>query len=117
MNSPGVNVLGGKITNGKFIPKKFAVDNLGRSLLLFDQACHQIENTYGHVRVMCCPTDIGSKLKIQFKDYVKPPVKGFGNATDAHFSSNIDDGYSKNLEIGEALYTMSKNIEGDGMYM
>ena len=111
-NVSGVNVLGGKITNGKFIPKRFAVSNLEKALLLFNQSCHNIENNYGHIRVMCRPSNIGSKIKIHFKDYNVSPIQGLNNDADSAncASSNIDVGFTKNTEISEALDSMAGNI-------
>lgn len=111
MNVSGVNVLGGKITNGKFIPKQFAVSNLEKALLLFNQSCHNIENNYGHIRVMCRPSNIGSKIKIHFKDYNVSPIQGLNNSDNVNCaSSNIDAGFTKNAEIGEALESMAGNM-------
>lgn len=98
----GINVKGGRVPYGKYYSKHYLARNLENSLSLFTQSCHLLEGQYGHIRVMCNPSEIGAKTKITFKDYVKPPIKPIkteGMAT----TSAIDNGSVANRCVDELI--------------
>ena len=115
LNSPGVNVVGGKVTYGKFMPKQWLARNRDNSLTLFEQACHLLEGQYGHVRVHCHHSELGNKVKIKFKDYMTTtPVVPMRKEIDGTMISTVDQGYSTNNEIAEQVQNLTDNCMFEG---
>jgi hypothetical protein len=73
MNVPGVNIIKGNIQYKQFYLPEYIGQNTNMALTLFEQTCHDIELEYGHVRIQCYPSKIGSKLTLKFKDYNQYP--------------------------------------------
>lgn len=115
LNAPGVNVVGGKVTYGKFMPKEWLARNRDNSLTLFEQACHLLESQYGHVRVHCHHSELGNKVRIKFKDYTTTtPVVPMRKEIDGTMISTVDQGYSTNNEIAEQVQSLADNCMFEG---
>ena len=115
----GFNVRGGNIAFGKFYTKQYLSNNLIATLNLFERECKDIEQTAGHVRINYCPSIIGDKLKITFKDHKVSPVTlpaqienngivkpNFSNTAPL---SSIDNGYSVDSMMKDILSLTYQN--------
>jgi hypothetical protein len=105
VNKPGVNIIGGKIPLKPYYTPSYLPENVSTTLSLFEQTCHDIENTYGNIRVQCYPSKIGNKMRIKFKDFETFPLdaKPLGNINTEGGSSSIDIGYQVENIINEAI--------------
>ena len=107
LNKPGVNVTGGIITNGKYYPENYLIKNKASIANLFSSACKDIESQYGHIRVMCCPSNLGNTTKILYKDWINNspviPLRKDGEGNDV---SSIDKGFSIDNNISEYISCM-----------
>ena len=111
LNKDGVNAKGGIIPLGEYYNKPWLVDNLKNSLEMFRYNCKDIEEEYGHVRVLFNPDAIGNKYKIRFKDYVNSPIvplrsiseNGIVDNSKSNATSGIDHGYSTDRSIQDNI--------------
>ena len=98
----GVNVRGGYVPQGKFYDKLWVTENLASALDSFRMNCKDIEEEYGHIRVLYNPDDLGNKFKFKFKDFKQSPLIPLGKVTNTglvdetksdNVTSGIDSGY------------------------
>ena len=113
----GVNVKGGYVPQGKFYDKPWIADNLAKTLEYFSMNCKDVENQFGHLRVMYNPDALGNKYKIKFKDYrVSPitPLSKIANNGAATLDkpdttiSGIDTGYTVDRSILDNIQSVQK---------
>ncbi len=124
LNKCGVNVRGGYYPQGKFYHKKWVADNLATSLENFEKCCKDIEEEYGHIRVLYNPDELGNKFKFKFKDYNQSPITPLGKITDAgtidcsksdNTVSGIDNGYIIDKSTTDTIYSIHKANETNFM--
>lgn len=120
----GMNVTGGIFPQGKFFDKQWLADNLRKSLEYFGSNCKDIENQYGHVRVLYSPDAIGNKYKIRFKDYKVSPIVPLGKIDNNGnvdqtksdgVTSGIDSGYITDRSVCDNIEQMYKSQSIDFM--
>jgi hypothetical protein len=114
MNRAGLNVVNLGIPFADFYPRKYIPENIKTALTLFENDCRDIEKEYGHIRLYSRPSNIGNKIKIQFKDYndVPPGFDPVNNDYAAHKRSiSVDHGFNVNREISEVINLLSDEIQ------
>lgn len=106
-NSRGIAVKGGYVPNGNVIGQKQLVDNLSTALQLFELNCRDLESNYGHVRVLFSPNNIGSRVRIEYKDYneesapSKPLSKILPKTGTLRCATTLDSNYVIQKDIEE----------------
>lgn len=125
----GVNVKGGYFPQGKFYDKGWVANNLANTLDFFRMECKDVEEMYGHVRVLYNPDALGNKFKIRFKDYNVSPITPLGkvdnngdiDATKSDcVTSGLDTGYVTDRSVADSIslanksnmYDFMKNMQG-----
>lgn len=113
----GVNVRGGYVPQGKFYDKPWVAQNLATALESFRMNCKDIEEEYGHVRVLYNPDDLGNKFKFRFKDYKQSPLVPLHKITNSgmvdetksnNVSSGIDSGYVLDRSMQDSISMINK---------
>jgi hypothetical protein len=103
-DSPGVNIVGGKIPFKNFYAHPFIQNNVTNALTLFEQSCHDIERDHGHIKVHCVPSKVGTLMRIKFKDYDGFPANFIPLKNNiGNNSSSIDLGYQVEREIDNTV--------------
>jgi hypothetical protein len=106
INNRGVNIVDGKIDYKSFYLPQYIRNNVTSALTLFEQSCRDIEDKYGHIKVLCYPDKIGNKTKIKFKDYNRYPeeLKPLGYIDhDGNSLSSSDSGFHIEKQVDEVL--------------
>ena len=121
----GVNFRGGYIPQGKFYNKSWVARNLGDALEMFRSNCKDIEEEYGHIRVLYNPDDLGNKFKFKFKDYKTSPLVPLGKVLNNGFvdetksdnvTSGIDSGYILDRSMQDSIELVNKSNARDLLY-
>ena len=107
-NKDGVNAKGGIIPLGEYYNKPWLADNLRNSLDMFRYNCKDIENEYGHIRVLFNPDAIGNKYKIRFKDYKRSPIVPLGSINE---NGIVDDSKDKSVSGIDNGYSTDRSIQ------
>ena len=114
----GVNVRGGYVPQGKFYDKPWVAKNLAAALDQFRMNCKDIEEEYGHIRVLYNPDDLGNKFKFRFKDYKQSPLVPLGKVANSGLidetkpdsaASSIDSGYVVDRSIQDSIAMINKS--------
>ena len=104
----GVNVKGGYIPQGKFFDKPWIADNLAKTLDYFTMNCKDVEDTFGHIRVLYNPDALGNKYKIRFKDYKESPIMPLSKISDNGINTlNKSDFTTSGIDSG---YTIDRSV-------
>lgn len=119
LNKSGMNVRGGVVPFGKHYHQQYLSENLSGALSLFEMECKDIEKQMGHIKVFYNPSNVGDKMKIKFKDYVKSPIvvpnqvnnDGSININLSNNSplSSIDNGYVTDNYVKEVVNNQYEN--------
>lgn len=109
----GVNVRGGYVPQGKYYDKPWVANNLAAALESFRMNCKDIEDEYGHIRVLYNPDDLGNKYKFKFKDYNQSPLIPLGKVANNGIVDNTkSDNVVSGIDSGYVLdRSMQDNIE------
>lgn len=110
-NNNGCNIKGGIIPYGQYYHKQWAEKNVSNALTLFSSTCHELESTYGHIRVMCAQNDIGTRMKIKFKDYNASPIKPLGSENNEGGSSSVDIGCRVRMSVDDTIEAVHENTD------
>jgi hypothetical protein len=101
----GMNIVGGDIPLKQYFTKSFIPNNVDSALILFEHTCHDIEKSYGSVKIQCRPSKIGNKIKIRLKDYKSFPsdFSPLGLIGPDGGSSSVDTSYNIEKEMNELI--------------
>jgi hypothetical protein len=103
---PGYTIKNGTVPLKDYFHMDFIKKNVNFALESFIFRCRDIEKDYGHVRIICAPNFVGSKIKARFKDYIpgNEPIQNLNDKTTA----SIDGGFKTENEVNDYIYQYGK---------